>query len=153
MRNALRARRRTAAPLALAALLAASALAGGCNWWFAHPAEVMPAVPLVVENHGFHDVAVHVVRVPGERGTRVGTVTGNGRARLAVRRSMLAAGHQLVVRVQGIGTRRSWTSPAVPVAADAVAWLDVHEDADGGMARSTLYTVPAAAAPIAAAFR
>lgn len=132
--------------VALAAGLAVLGALAACGGRGTRDPRLPASIVLDVQNHGYFDLAVYAVPDAAGPGSRLGLVPGTTRARLAVRRTDLQAGGQLVLRLHAIGTRREWVSPAVTVGDGVVAMLDVYMDADGGMSRSTLQTGPAVTA-------
>lgn len=98
-----------------------------------------PTVSLVVDNRGYFDVNVYVVRSPGTRGRRVGNVVGGATEYFRIRDSELQAGGQLVLQVRALAGRSTWTSPSLSVNVGAVARLDVHSSPSGDLASSQFY--------------
>jgi hypothetical protein len=95
-------------------------------------------ITLRVDNRGYYDVTVYAVRSAGSSGTRLGNVSGGSSGTLFVRITDLQPGGRLVVRLRALGTRRSWTSPAVSVADGLRARLSVMSSNSGDMSQSTL---------------
>jgi hypothetical protein len=115
------------------------AAAGGCRAFKVRGASP-PRIPLTVHNNGFFDVDVSAVQSGGGSGARLGMVTGNSTAALAVRQSDLQTGGLLVLRLHAIGTNRSFVTPAVTVGPETRPRLDIYSDASGNLSRSVLYT-------------
>ena len=101
---------------------------------------VMPSerVSLRVDNRGYFDVTVYAVRSGGSAGSRLGNISGGSSGTLFVRFADLQPGGRLVVRLRAIGTRRTWTSPAISVADGLRARLNVLSTNSGEMSQSTL---------------
>jgi hypothetical protein len=121
------------------ATLVVVAATGSCRA-FKLPGVSPPRIPLTVHNNGFFDVDVSAVQSGGGSGARLGMVTGNSTAALAVRQSDLQTGGLLVLRLHAIGTNRSFVTPAVTVGPETHPRLDVYSDASGNLSRSVLYT-------------
>lgn len=122
--------------LLAAAVLGALVVLSGCSKRIPGPAA--PATTLHVENQGFLDVNVFVMRSPGSRGLRLGTVNGNSSRTFRVRLSDLQGGGQMVLQVRAISGRSTWTSPTLSVDIGTVARLDVISSG-GDLSRSQLY--------------
>ena len=72
-------------------------------------------VSLVVENRGYSDVVLYVVRSEGARGARVGSVNGGATVTFKVRETDLQAGGLLQLQARAIGARTAWKSCASSV--------------------------------------
>ena len=129
--------RRAATILAAAATLG---LAGGC----ARPVDraAREPVPLVIHNHGYHHVAVDLVREDGAPGRCLGTVAGYASVSTHVHRGELHPGRVLVLRVRTVGTRHVWTGPGVAVPYGRPVYLDVVTSNDGDLRGTRLSTTP-----------
>jgi len=98
-------------------------------------------VALVVENHGYSDVIVYVVRSEGARGARVGSVNGGATVTFKVRETDLQAGGLLQLEARAIGARTSWTSPSLYVTSGGVVKLDLIAVGTTDLTRSQLYVI------------
>ena len=123
---------------AIAVPLSLSLLAGACG---KHIATNQPVekLPLLVNNRGYYDVTVYVLKSPGTSGVRVGNVSGSSTASLSVRLTDLQAGGRLVLRVRAIGSRREWISPALSIGTGATARLNVFSTNSGDLSQSSLF--------------
>ena len=107
-----------------------------------------PAISsLVVRNRSFFDVNIYVLPSPAGSPLRVGTVVGSSSSTFGLAANQLQTGGYLVVQVNAIGTRSSWTSNAVGVGNGILAVLDVESDAFGDCSRSNLHTIVTTEAP------
>ena len=102
------------------------------------PGPPQERITLRVDNRGYFDVTVYAVRSAGSSGTRLGNISGGSSGTLFVRLADLQPGGRLVVRLRALGTRRTWTSPAVSVADGLRARLSVLSSNSGDMSQSTL---------------
>lgn len=142
---ALRGRRHFSFPLAprtlvrAVVLMALMVMGAGAGCSRGVSGAMAPTVSLVVDNRGYFDVNVYVVRTPGSRGRRVGNVVGGATEFFRIRESELQAGGQLVLQVRAIAGRSAWTSPSVSVNVGAVARLDVYSSPSGDLASSQFY--------------
>ena len=123
---------------ALCAVLLLAVLVGACGKRSVSPGLPSERVSLRVDNRGYFDVTVYAVRSGGSAGTRLGNISGGSSGTLFVRLADLQPGGRLVVRLRAIGTRRTWTSPAVSVADGLRARLNVYSTNSGEMNQSTL---------------
>ncbi len=98
-------------------------------------------VALVVENRGYYDVNVYVVRSEGARGARLGTVNGGATVTLTVRETDLQAGGVLQLQARAIGGRSVWTSPALVVSAGGVVKLDLIAIGTTDLSQSQIYVI------------
>ena len=129
--------RHVARTRALWAVLCLAVLAAACGGR-GKPGVPSERVTLRVDNRGYFDVTVYAVRSQGSAGTRLGNVSGGSSGTLQVRVADLQPGGRLVVRLRAIGTRRTWTSPAVSVADGLRARLNIYSSNSGEMSQSTL---------------
>lgn len=97
------------------------------------------AVTLLVNNRGYFDVNVHVLRSLGGTPKRVGQVTGNSSQRFRIAQSDLQGGTIMMVQVRAISGRQAWTSPSLAVDAGTVAILDVVSTNSGDVSQSQFY--------------
>lgn len=97
------------------------------------------AVTLLVNNRGYFDVNVHVLRSLGGTPKRVGQVTGNSSQRFRIARSDLQGGTVMMVQVRAISGRQAWTSPSLAVDPGTVAILDVVSTNSGDVSQSQFY--------------
>ena len=132
--------RRERTLLACAALLALVALLPACRRGASGPTG--PAVTLVVENRGFFDVNVFVMRSPATRGRRLGSVTGGLSETFRVPETELQPGGLMVVQVRAIAGRTVWNSPSLAVNPGSVARLDVIATSSGSLSQSQFYLQP-----------
>ena len=125
-----------ATPLLVVALLAACSLAklGGRG----SPRDTMS---LVVENRGYYDVNVFVVRSEGMRGVRLGTVNGGTTITFTVRDTDLQAGGLLQLQARAIGGRSTWLSPTLFVSSGMVVKLDLIATGTTDLSQSQLYII------------
>ncbi|QJR35736.1 hypothetical protein [Gemmatimonas groenlandica] len=98
-------------------------------------------VALVVENRGYSDVIVYVVRSEGARGARVGSVNGGATVTFKVRETDLQAGGLLQLQARAIGGRTTWTSPSVFVSSGGVVKLDLVATGTTDLTRSQIYLI------------
>jgi hypothetical protein len=98
-----------------------------------------PTITLVVQNRGYFDVNVHVMRSPMTIGSRLGTVTGGSTQTFRVRETDLQPGGLMVLQVRAIGGRSTWTSPGLTVNIGSVARLDVIATSSGNLSQSQFY--------------
>jgi hypothetical protein len=98
-------------------------------------------VSLVVENRGYHDVNVYVVRSEGTRGARVGTVNGGSTVTFKVRETDLQAGGLLQLQARAIGGRSTWSSPTLYVSAGGVVKLDLIAIGTTDLSQSQIYII------------
>jgi len=103
------------------------------------PGPAPRTVALHVENQGYFDINVFVMRSPMTRGTRLGTVSGGSSQTFRVRETDLQPGGLMVVQVRAISGRSSWTSPQLSVNIGSVARLDVISVGSGDLSRSQFY--------------
>jgi hypothetical protein len=126
--------------LAAAAIVAAAIAVSSCHQYSEDTIAPAPQrIDLVVRNDGFLDANVYVALPNGQRGARLGTVTGFSSARLSIRPSDLHGGNVLVLRVHGIGSRGDWLSQAVILQPPDYAELALMSDASGDYRFSNLY--------------
>ena len=97
-------------------------------------------IALLVRNDGFLDANVYAALSTGQRGARLGMVTGHSAARLNVRLSDLQPGNVLVLRVHPIGGTHDWLSQSVIVTPPDYAELNLIDDANGRYEFSNLYS-------------
>jgi hypothetical protein len=130
---------------AMLAGLAGALVAAGTGCHRAQP-EVAPLqgpVALLVRNNAFFDVVVYALpSTDVDSRVRVATVTGNSESQVSVPLTYLRPGGAMVLYLHAIGSRYSWTSPAVMVNPESVMRLDVYANPDGSLSRSTLYSAP-----------
>jgi hypothetical protein len=98
-------------------------------------------VSLVVENRGFSDVNVFVVRTEGVRGPRLGTVNGGTTVTFKVRETDLQAGGLLQLQARVIGGRSTWLSPTLSVSTGMVIKLDLIATGTTDLSQSQLYII------------
>jgi hypothetical protein len=98
-------------------------------------------VAVVVENRGYSDVNVYVVRSEGARGARLGTVNGGATVTLTVRETDLQAGGLLQLQARAIGGRSGWTSPSLYVSAGSVVKLDLIAIGTTDLSQSQIYVI------------
>ncbi len=98
-------------------------------------------VTLIVENRGYYDVNVYVVRSEGARGARLGTVNGGATVTLTVRETDLQAGGLLQLQARAIGGRSGWTSPSLYVSAGGVVKLDLIAIGTTDLSQSQIYII------------
>ncbi len=103
------------------------------------PGPAPRTVTLYVENQGFFDVNVFVMRSAMARGQRLGTVSGGSSQTFRVRETDLQPGGLMVVQVRAISGRSTWTSPSLSVNIGTVARLDVISAGSGDLSRSQFY--------------
>jgi hypothetical protein len=104
------------------------------------PGPSAPAVTLLVQNRGYFDVNVWVMRSPVARGARLGLVTGGSSQRFRVRDTDLQPGGLMVLQVRAVSGRTTWTTPSLSVNAGTVATLDLIATASGDLSQSRFYT-------------
>lgn len=128
----------------LAGLAGALVAAGtGCHRTPPDLAPLQGPVALLVRNNAFLDVAVYALpSTDVDSRVRVATVTGNSESQVSVPLTSLRPGGVLVLYLHAIGSRFSWTSPAVLVDPESVMRLDIYANPDGSLSRSTLYSAP-----------
>lgn len=98
-------------------------------------------VSLVVENRGYYDVNVYVVRTEGVRGVRLGTVNGGATVTFKVRETDLQAGGLLQLQARAIGGRSTWSSPTLFVSNGMVVKLDLIAIGTTDLSQSQLYII------------
>jgi hypothetical protein len=98
-------------------------------------------VALVVENRGYSDVILYVIRSEGARGARVGFVNGGATVTFKVRETDLQAGGQLQLEARAIGARSSWTSPSLSVNSGSVVKLELIAVGTTDLTRSQIYII------------
>ena len=98
-------------------------------------------VALVVQNRGFSDVIVYVIRSEGARGARVGSVNGGSTMTFKVGENQLQAGGLLQLQARAIGGRTAWISPTVFVSSGGVVKLDLIAVGTSDLSQSQLYLV------------
>ena len=98
-------------------------------------------VSLVVENRGYYDVNVYVVRSEGTRGARLGTVNGGSTVTFKVRETDLQAGGLLQLQARAIGGRSTWSSPTLFVSAGGVVKLDLIAIGTTDLSQSQIYII------------
>ncbi|WP_373058210.1 hypothetical protein [Gemmatimonas sp.] len=98
-------------------------------------------VALVVENRGFADVNLYVVRSEGARGVRLGTVNGGATVTFKVRETYLQAGALMQLQARAIGGRSSWTSPIISVSMGGVVKLELIATGATDLSRSQFYII------------
>ena len=98
-------------------------------------------VSVVVENRGYSDVNVYVVRSEGARGARIGTVNGGNTVTFTVRETDLQAGGLLQLQARAIGGRSGWTSPSLYVSAGGVVKLDLIAIGTTDLSQSQIYII------------
>ncbi len=123
--------------VALFAMLLSSVLLPACSKRVPGPST--PTITLVVQNRGYFDVNVHVMRSPMTIGSRLGTVTGGSTQTFRVRETDLQPGGLMVLQVRAIGGRSTWTSPGLTVNIGSVARLDVIATSSGNLSQSQFY--------------
>ncbi len=128
----------------LAGIFGALVAAGtGCHRAPPASAPLQGPVALFVRNSAFFDVVVYALPSAGvDSRVRVATVTGNSESQVSVPLTYLRPGGVMVLYLHAIGSRYSWTSPAVMVDPESVMRLDVYANPDGSLSRSTLYSAP-----------
>ena len=129
-----------ASTLGLLVSIGLGATAGGCTARTTGASVPEPA-PLIVRNDGYFDITVYAVAADGSRRLRLGTVTGNTTARLALRRGHLQYGKLLTVLVHPIGTKEEWMSAQVAIENHMTPILDVVMTPAGGCYLSMLRIV------------
>ena len=124
------------ASLLVVALLSACSLAklGGRG-------SAQGTVSLVVENRGYYDVNVYVVRSEGTRGARLGTVNGGATVTFKVRETDLQAGGLLQLQARAIGGRSTWSSPTLFVSSGMVVKLDLIAIGTTDLSQSQIYII------------
>ena len=125
-----------ATPLLVVALLAACSLTklGGRG-------SPQGTISLIVENRGYYDVNVFVVRSEGMRGIRLGTANGGTTVTFKVRDTDLQAGGLLQVQARAIGGRSTWSSPTLSVSTCMVIKLDLNPTGTTDLSQSQLYII------------
>lgn len=98
-------------------------------------------VSLIVENRGYYDVNVYVVRSEGARGARLGTVNGGATVTFKVRETDLQAGGLLQLQARAIAGRSSWLSPTLFVSAGGVVKLDLIAIGTTDLSQSQIYII------------
>lgn len=98
-------------------------------------------VGVVVENRGFHDVNVYVVRSEGMRGARLGTVNGGATVTFKVRETELQAGGLLQLQARAIGGRSLWSSPTLFASSGMVVKLDLVAIGTTDLSQSQFYII------------
>lgn len=98
-------------------------------------------VSLVVENRGYSDVVLYVVRSEGARGARVGSVNGGATVTFKVRETDLQAGGLLQLQARAIGARTAWTSPTLFVNSGGIVKLDLIATGTSDLTRSQIYLI------------
>lgn len=98
-------------------------------------------VSLVVENRGYSDVILYVVRSEGARGARLGSVNGGATVTFKVRETDLQAGGLLQLQARAIGARTSWTSPTLFVNSGGIVKLDLIATGTSDLTRSQIYLI------------
>ncbi len=98
-------------------------------------------VTLVVENRGYADVNVYIVRSEGARGARVGMVTGGATVTFKVRETDLQAGGLMQLQARAIGGLSTWTSPTLSVNNGGVVKLDLLAVGTTDLSRSQIYII------------
>lgn len=98
-------------------------------------------VALVVENRGYYDVNVYVVRTEGTRGARLGTVNGGATVTFKVRETDLQAGGLLQLQARAIGGRSTWSSPTLFVSSGMVVKLDLIAIGTTDLSQSQIYII------------
>lgn len=98
-------------------------------------------VALVVQNRGYSDVIVYVVRTEGARGARVGSVNGGSTVTFKVGENQLQAGGLLQLQARTIGGRTSWISPSVFVSGGGVVKLDLIAVGTSDLSQSQIYLI------------
>ena len=96
---------------------------------------------LIVENRGYFDVNVFVVRSEGIRGVRLGTANGGTTVTFKVRESDLQAGGLLQLQARAIGGRSTWLSPTLTVSTGMVIKLDLNATGTTDLSQSQLYII------------
>jgi hypothetical protein len=95
---------------------------------------------LSVQNSSDFQVNVYAIPSAPTNRVRLGSVAPLTSSRLSLPQSALAAGGQLRLLVDPIGSATEWVSPTVNVSSDTRPCLRVMSDVDGSLSRSTLYT-------------
>jgi hypothetical protein len=95
----------------------------------------------VVENRGYYDVNVYVVRTEGTRGARLGTVNGGATVTFKVRETDLQAGGLLQLQARAIGGRSIWSSPTLFVSTGMVVKLDLIAIGTTDLSQSQIYII------------
>ena len=103
--------------------------------------EPQGTVGVVVENRGFHDVNVFVVRSEGMRGARLGTVNGGATVTFKVRETELQAGGLLQLQARAIGGRSLWSSPTLFASSGMVVKLDLVAIGTTDLSQSQFYII------------
>jgi len=98
-------------------------------------------VTLVVENRGFADVNLFVVRSEGAIGARLGTVNGGATVTFKVRESNLQGGGLIQLQARAISGRATWTSPTLSVSLGGVVKLDLIATGTTDLSRSQFYII------------
>ena len=98
-------------------------------------------VALVVENRGYSDVIVYIVRSEGVLGSRVGAVNGGATVTFKVRATDLQAGGLLQLQARAMGARSSWTSPSLFVNSGGVVKLELIAVGTTDLTRSQIYVI------------
>ncbi len=80
-------------------------------------------VPLEVRNDNFYSVVVYALS--GGQRLRLGTVSGHNDSMLTIPNIVVGPGHDLRLFVDPVGSRDSYVSPSLLVAADQRVRLDV----------------------------
>lgn len=113
----------------------------GLNKKFGGRGAPQGTVGVVVENRGFHDVNVYVVRSEGMRGARLGTVNGGATVTFKVRETELQAGGLLQLQARAIGGRSLWSSPTVFASSGMVVKLDLVAVGTTDLSQSQFYII------------
>lgn len=98
-------------------------------------------VALIVENRGYYDVNVFVVRSEGARGARLGTVNGGSTVTFKVRETDLQAGGLMQLQARAIAGRSTWTSPTLVVSTGGVVKLDLIATGTTDLYQSQIYII------------
>ncbi len=129
--------------MSVAGALALGVAATGCFWRNQRSGPEPTTIRLVVSNRSYFDVDVYVLRSANGPAYRLDMVTGNAEVELRVKTSDLGSAGELMLQLHAVGSRYTWTTPAVSVDEGVVAHLEIYGDASGNLSRSSLYTVNA----------
>lgn len=96
-------------------------------------------VNLTVENQGYFDVNVYLLRTGNAIGRRLGTVTGNSSRNFSFADIDLQPGGRLQVNARAIGSRAAWNSPVLAISPGDVAKLILVSGSNGELSRSQFF--------------
>lgn len=99
-------------------------------------------VNLTVENQGYFDVNVYLLRTGNAIGRRLGTVNGNSARNFSFADIDLQPGGRLQVNARAIGSRAAWISPVLAMGPGDVAKLILVSGSNGELSRSQFFLNP-----------